>query len=241
MSSCVSSFYVDLKKEMDRMFKMLHYFHPEITEEIYTKEEFQKMEQPNRSYVYPSIGKELAKKYRTVSHIDADVFVVGRLDNFFDDSSDVRAGRNNSDGNWAGPTRGFELPDIDWTVYVNAGNHSVTGQEFWEDWYKQCVDRGHTVPYGEQGILNQLFHSGNYKSVLLDPIDTNIHFATSFQEGSRTYWDSWKKIVVVDDHLEINGKRIQMMHIAGGSGRKPEPSELFTKDVADFVYNIINS
>lgn len=226
---------MDYKFEHDQMIKSLLHFHPESNLEILNKEEMAKI--PFNGFTYPVIELPLLKKYSTVTHIDADVIVVDRIDELFDDTSDVRAGRNNSDNNRAATGPGFTLDDISWDKYVNAGIHSVSSEQFMQDWYNVCATQ--TLPFGEQGALNKLFNSGKYNAKLLDPIESSVYYGSSFIEGTRTYWDVWKNIVVKDDHLELNNKRIKMIHWAGNCA-KPPISTLVTPEVNDFIRNILD-
>jgi hypothetical protein len=241
MSDCISCFWRTHQKfEMERMLKTLHHFHPEVTVEAFDNDDMVR-NNLGAPYAFASIGLFLRNEYDTITHIDADVLIVDRIDELLDTSSDVRAGRNNSDTGKAGFSGGFTLPGIGVHSYVNAGIHSVTNQAFWNDWYDTCMREGHRTPLGEQGIFNKIFYSGRYKNVVLDPIQSNIHYGTSFQYGRRDNWESWKNIRILGDKLFINNKQIKMMHIAGGGLDKPPLETLVNKDVLDFLNNIINS
>jgi len=235
MSKCISTFLVDHKFEHDRMLKSLLKFHPEVNVEVVQKEE---VIARVKTYAYAVIELPLFEKYTTVTHIDNDVIILGRIDELFDDSTDVRAGRNNTDSGRCAIHGGLTLPEVDVFSYVNAGIHSVSSSSFMEEWDKVCSERCHEFPYGEQGVLNHLFHSGRYNSKILDPINSNEHWGSSFTEGTKTYWDLWKRIIIVGDHLELNGKIIRMMHIAGGTAVKPKLSDLLSPSVVDFIRNI---
>lgn len=237
MSKVISTFYIDHIDEHNRMLKSLYHFHPEVNVDVMTGDEFKKKVS---IYAYPSVELPLFSKYSTVTHIDNDVIVLDRIDELFDDSTDVRAGRNNSDSGRCATHDGLTLPNIDKFMYVNAGIHSVSSAEFMEEWYKLCFDKGHEFPYGEQGTLNHLFYSGRYNYKLLDPLDSKVHYGTSLIEGTRTYWDLWKEIIVSGDHLELRGKRIKMLHIAGGGMTKPPLSSLLQPSVVEFIESILN-
>src|SRR6185436_16677411 len=100
---CVSTFYIDYKFEHDRMIKSLLHFHPEVNIETLNKDEIRAMQAQGRFSVcyYPEIELHLFEKYSTVKHIDGDVIIVDKIDELFDDTTDARAGRNNSDNNKA--------------------------------------------------------------------------------------------------------------------------------------------
>ncbi len=236
MSKCISTFYIDHKAEHERMLRSLYHFHPEVNVEVLNKEEF--MGVYLGGCAYATVELPLFNKYSTVTHIDNDVLILDKIDELFDDSTDVRAGRNNSDNGRCATNAGITLPGINEFMYVNAGIHSVSSQTFMEDWYKTCIEIGGQVPFHEQGVLNILFHSGKYNSKILDPIEEKVHWGTSLIEGKKTYWDLWKEIAVVDDHLELRGKKVKMLHIAGGEPTKRSLSELLQPRVVEFIESI---
>jgi hypothetical protein len=49
----------------------------------------------------------------------------------------------------------------------------------------------------------------------------------------------WKRIVVVDDHLELKGKRVKMLHLAGGLPTRPPIETVVTPQVAEFIREIV--
>ena len=237
MTKCVSSFYLDYKLEHDRMIKSLLHFHPEVDLEVLGRDEVLKLNL--KGWAYPIIELPLFKKYSTVTHIDADVLVLDRIDELFDDSTDARAGRNNSDNNKSAVLPGITLGTIGWEKYVNVGVHSVTSKAFMKEWMDLCITSASTTQYGENGTFNILFYSGRYNVKLLDPIESSVHYGSSTIEGTKTYWDIWKEIVVAGDHLELKGKRVKMLHWAGNCP-KPPISDLVTKPVLEFIEEIIN-
>jgi len=239
VSKCISTFYIDHIDEHNRMLKTLLHFHPDVTVEVSNKEEFMKVYLG--AYAYPTIELPLFKKYSTVTHIDNDVLVLDNIDELFDDSTDARAGRNNSDSGRCATHAGLTLPGIDEFMYVNAGIHSVSSEIFMEDWMKTCLEKGGEIPYQEQGVLNLVFHSGKYNTKILDPKDKPVHWGTSLIEGIRTYWDLWKEINPVGDHLELRGKRIKMLHIAGGGATKQPLINLLNKPSIDFIESILHA
>jgi hypothetical protein len=239
MSQCVSTFYVDFKAMHDRMVRSLLHFHPEVNLEVTAPQEVERLGLMRLGWGYPLIELPLFERYSTVTHIDADVIVVDRLDELFEESGDVRAGRNNSDHNRCCNHRGVSLPRVSWKSYVNAGIHSVSSPAFMERWLEITQRHVRRYRYGENDTLNVLFHSGRYNARLLDPIDSKICYGTSLCEGTQTFWDLWKQIIIVDDHLEHNGRRIRLLHLAGGLPVRPPIEDLVSKEVAEFIREIV--
>jgi len=237
--SCVSSFYRDFKFEHERMIKSLLHFHPEVNLEIIERKEFMLLGLD--TWGYPLMELPLFKKYSTVTHIDADVIIVDRIDELFDDSTDARAGRNNTDNNRCTTHEGVTLHNIPWHKYVNAGIHSVSSAAFMEEWLRYTKDNVLEYKYGENDTFNIVFHLPKYSTKILDPLEGSIYYGTSIVEGTKTFWDLWRKIVVVGDHLELNNKRIKMLHIAGGLAVRPPLAELVTPEVQIFIDHILTT
>lgn len=237
---CVSSFYVDFKEMHDRMVRSLLHFHPEVNLKVssFTPKEIKRMRK--QGWGYPIIEVPLFRMYSTVTHIDADVIVVDKIDELWDDTTDVRAGRNNTDNNRCCNIPGVSLPTVSWREYVNSGIHSISASCFANEWMSLTYERASEYKFHENDTFNVLFHSGNHKAKLLDPIGSNVCWGTSINEGTKTFWDTWKQIRVVgNDHLEYHGRRMKMLHLAGGIAVRPTLKELVTKDVLEFIQEII--
>jgi hypothetical protein len=244
MSHCITTYYMSQKMEMERMLKTLRHFHPDLSEEIFTIDDINKLQETKSVVFYnlflttPYFDDLLSNKYSTITHIDADVLVVDKIDELFEEGYDVIAGRNNSDTCRAGTVvEGFTSHAIDPINYVNSGIHTVSSI-FAKNWFKLCIPEAFKHLCTDQDILNLLFHYGNYKTKILDPVESSVYWGTSFGYGTFTNLESWKDIIVVEDHLELNNKRIKMMHFAGGMP-KPPIETLVTKDVYDFIMNIV--
>jgi hypothetical protein len=219
------------------MVKSLLHFHPEVNLEVPNREDVIKL--VTGYYIYPKLELPLFKKYSTVTHIDSDVIIVDRLDELFDDTTDARGCRNNSDNNRSATGPGLTpIPGIAWDKFINVGVHSISSEQFCDEWNKLTAEHGGEYPYGENDTYNIVFYSGKYNCKLLDPVESNIYYGTSFIEGTVTYWDVWKNIVVVNDHLELNNKRIKLLHIAGGGFSKPPIEQLVTPQVVEFIRSI---
>lgn len=237
---CVSSFYVDFKEMHDRMVRSLFHFHPEVNLKVntFTTKEIKRMRK--LAWGYPTIEAPLFKMYSTVTHIDADVIVVDKIDELWDDSTDVRAGRNNTDNDRCCNLPAVFLPGINCRRYVNAGIHSISSSVFANEWMDFTYEHAHEFHHSENDTFNVLFHLRDFKSKILDPFGSDVCWGTSMNEGTKTFWDSWKKIKVSgNSHLEFEGKRVKMLHLAGGLAVRPPLKELVTKDVHEYIKEII--
>jgi hypothetical protein len=233
MIHCITAFCITQKMEMERMLKTLHHFHPNLTEEIFREVQPNPIPFLDLAY-YDYI---VSDKYTHITHIDADVLIVDKIDELFDENYDAIAGRNNSDDITTNFPVRVTVDNIDPILYVNAGIHTISST-FCKEWYGLCLIGMDKYICKDQDLFNILFYSSRYKTKLLDPIDSNVYWGTSFLDSKITFRDGWKNIIVVGDHLELNNKRIKMMHFAGG-GIKPPLETLVTKEVYDFIMNII--
>jgi hypothetical protein len=240
MTNCISSFYVDFKLMHDRMIKSLTHFHPDVNLETVKRDDYLKLSLT--TWGYPILELPLFKRYETVTHLDADVIIVDKIDELWNPkASDFRAGRNNTDNKRCAKFVGVTLPDIGWDVYVNAGIHSCSNPAFMEEWLTFSQEHIHEYRFGENDTMNVIFHNGKYKTKILDPVDQPVLWGTSLVEGRRTYWDIWKKIIIAPegDHLELNGKRIKLLHMAGGLPTRPALEYLVTPNVAEWINDTV--
>lgn len=236
---CVSSYYVDFKEMHDRMIRSLLHFHPEVNLKVatFTSKEIKRMRKSG--WGYPHIEIPLFHRYSTVTHIDADVIVVDKIDELWDDSTDVRAGRNNTDNNRCCNIPAISILGVPCHQYVNSGIHSISSSVFINEWMSFSYEHVNEFPHGENDTFNVIFHLRDFKSKILDPQGSDVCWGTSLNEGTKTFWDTWKRIKVVgNDHLEIDGKRIKMLHLAGGLAVRPPIKELVTKDVLEYIREI---
>lgn len=235
---CISSFFVDFQDEHKRMIKSLTHFHPEVNLETIKRREYLSMGLP-RLWSYPIIELALFKKYTTVTHLDADIIITDRIDELWDDATDVRAGRNNTNNNRCANHKGVTVHDVPWDKYVNAGIHSISSLKFAEEWLEYTTAHVKNFKYREMDTFNILFHRPRYRSKILDPLGSDVCWGTSLMEGTVTFWDSWKEIVVAGDHLEYKGKRIKLLHMAGGLPKRPPLRSLVTTEVNEFMEEIL--
>lgn len=237
---CVSTFYVDFKEMHDRMVRSLVHFHPDVDLKVKTFSTAEVKRMRKMAWGYPIIELPLFDRYSTVTHIDADVIVVDKIDELWDDSTDVRAGRNNTDNDRCCNLPAVFLPGISCRRYVNCGIHSISSKTFIKEWMNFTYEYATNYQHRENDTFNVLFHLRDYNSKVLDPFGSDVCWGTSLNEGKKTFWESWKRIKVVgNDHLEIDGKRIKMLHLAGGLAVRPPIKELVTKDVREYIEEVI--
>jgi hypothetical protein len=222
------------------------HFHPDIPfftfKDDVIKAEFDKDSHTHWLNIHPIIASKLTEMYDLIVHFDADSVIVGSLDEILVGDYEVAGVRNNNDLGKAGADPPITLGDIgvgDVGVfrYINAGLVAATNKQFWLDW--SDLTRAQSFPYGEQGALNVLFYSGKYKTKLLDPLESNVHYGTSNCDGNRPacHYDSWKEIRVLDNELYLKHKKVKVLHQAGAGLPRFTP-DLFNHETLVYLEQI---
>ena len=71
--------------------------------------------------------------------------------------------------------------------------------------------------------MNQIFHSGEYTTKIVDARGTGVSYGLSNTWGTVTHWDSWKDLYVEDDCLCLDDPadgakmKVKVLHQAGGT------------------------
>jgi len=235
--------------------KSLQYFHPEVPFIIYGPNEIQRLRQ---QYSYADIGnikaiigKELSRIYSLVILFDADSIVTAKLDEVFQNDYDVAGVRNHSDHGSVHMETNLDLFQVQGLVskaqYMNAGLIACRNARFFDEW--DILNQRLIPPRFDldQGSLNIVAYSGEFKVKMLDPPEVPYYYGVANSWGDRTSWDSWKTINLHDNLLSMKNKfgqekYIKILHKAG-SGRNCPPgnkfsSDLFKPEVYEFIRRI---
>jgi len=222
----------------------LKYFHPEIDfycfGDVQLKELFSIHSNVNWNTIHPFVSYQLIDQYDMVVHFDADSMVVGKLDELLDESNlnyDIIGVRNNNDFNRAGKDNYITNPGLDPQKYLNAGLVAITNKVFVEDWMMKNIEFGNQMPFQEQTILNII--ADNWKTKILDPLESDVYYGTSNLYGTDTHWDSWKDIKLKENMLILNNKKVKILHHAGGHNTINKLDfNLFNNEVKQYLINI---
>lgn len=224
------------------MYHSFKHFHPDIPFKIYQRDETDRITAETGisiHFMFAPIGRELSVDYDLVVHIDGDSIICDTLEEVLAGDYDIAGCRNNNDDLKAGFCSGFERGKATKDKYINAGFHAITNKAIWQEWIDKNKEYGLQTPLYEQGVLNDIFHSGKYNTKLLDPINSNLYYGVASCNGTQSHWDSYKEMYLENDRLYLHGKKIKILHLAGG-GAKPRLSKLFSKDVFEnFIKDII--
>jgi lipopolysaccharide biosynthesis glycosyltransferase len=227
----------------DKLIKSAQHFHPEIDfycfGDAQLNEIFQIHPNVNWNTVHPFITAQLIDHYDIVIHFDADSMIVGKLDELLDESNlefDIIGVRNNNDYNKAGKDQFISNPGLDPQLYLNAGLVAITNKDVVEEWMNKNIEYANQMPFQEQTVLNHI--AMNYKTKILDPIESNVYYGISNLYGNNTHWDSWKDIHLIDNELVLNNKKVKVLHHGGGHDAKKLDFDLFSDEVKNKLKQI---
>ena len=231
----------------DKLTKSINKIHPEIDFYCFGDKQLNELFSihPNVNWntVHPFVTYQLIDDYDMVVHFDADSMVVGKLDELLNESNlefDIIGVRNNNDYNRAGKDHYITNPGLDPQKYLNAGLVAVTNKLFLEDWMKRNIAYGNDMPFQEQSVLNEI--ASNWKTKIIDPIESNVHYGTSNLYGERTHWDSWGSIKIINNELILNNKKVKVLHHAGGHHTINKLDfNLFNNEIKQYLTNIYES
>ena len=251
--------YLQAARDMQHSFQ---HFHPDIPFHLFDWEACQTQlvedELPGLGFIGAAFGRKLARQgYHTVIHIDGDIIVTAPLTRLFTEAYDVAGVRALPDQGLPDGSkyrRMNRLTGDNLTVSgeLNAGFYAAQGVEFWEHWVENNRKYGQKMPLVEQDTLNDLFWSGRYKALLLDPVDCQEYWGTATKWGKALghgnemgFLESWRELHMKGDELHLNGKRVHMLHTAGGDWKDkhlgfdaPIVREKFSPEVWEYLSHL---
>lgn len=240
------------------------YFHPKIPIVLYDTKEIKRIENEYKGFdrlsFRPVLMYETKQKYNAdlVIFIDADSIILNRLDEVLIGNYEVASVRNdpiqhteNEDHNR--PVKG--IPNEKW---VNAGFVAVKKDKFLKDWITINTDAIYNKPNGihyykmvENDTLNILFHSGRYKTKILDEIDTNLYYGPasqyttlgrkppkSIEKYGYYFCESWLDIKLMNNKPMLNNKFIKVLHQCHGGGPPKLQYDLFSEEFLPYIKKI---
>ena len=221
------------------------YFHPDVDfivfDSVMTDKAKEKDSWLNPVWMKPPCAFPFVDDYDMVVQIDGDCVITGPLTELFESDEDIIGVRNNNSLDKASSGNGITIQHLepfgDGSMipiqgFINAGLVAANNKEFWEDWHdvnKQSAKiKAEVNPYAhgigdEQDTLNQIFHSGEYTTKIVDARGTGVSYGLSNTWGTVTHWDSWKDLYVEDDCLCLDDPadgakmKVKVLHQAGGT------------------------
>ena len=230
---------------LDEVRNSFKYFHPDVDFIVFDSAMTDKAKEKdpwlNPVWMKPPCAFPFVDDYDMVVQIDGDCVITGPLTELFESDEDIIGVRNNNSLDKASSGNGITIQHLepfgDGSMipiqgFINAGLVAANNKEFWEDWHdvnKQSAKiKAEVNPYAhgigdEQDTLNQIFHSGEYTTKIVDARGTGVSYGLSNTWGTVTHWDSWKDLYVEDDCLCLDDPadgakmKVKVLHQAGGS------------------------
>jgi len=238
----------------EKLIQSAKHFHPEIPFYVFKSDVINELFKSDPSITWftinPHISIKLADEYELVIHIDADSIIVDTLDELINGDFEVAGVRNNNDRGVAGAQNhpclvqqknGYIEPVVDALNYVNAGLIASRNKKFWQDWIDGNKKGATLYHQYEQDVLNKLISTNRYNFKLLDPINAPLYYGLASQYGDNgIHWKSWSNIKLLNDKLYLDGKKIKVLHQAGGSGVFPklQLDNLFKTEISSHLKKI---
>ncbi len=202
----------------DKLIRSAKYFHPDIPFHVLGTEEVDALGMP-KEILMPFVMNKFIDEYDMVVRLDADSMITGPLTEIIEAKDYELIGvRNNNDYGKAGKDNSITQFNVGVNEYLNAGLVATTSKAFLENWMDVCLSLGLHLPFGEQTVLNGI--KRKYNTLIVDGIDKECHYGVSclYGDGSEeeTHWDSWKDIYPAGDDLYLKGKKVKVLHHAGG-------------------------
>ena len=230
---------------LDELKNSFNHFHSDVDFFVFdtkaTNEAMVKDPWLNNVWMMPPSCLPFVDDYDMVVHIDGDCVVTGPMTELFESDEDIIGVRNNNSLDKASSHPGItimHLPPfgngeyIPVQNFINAGLIASNNKQFWYDWHelnreaKRIKDEVNPYAHGigdEQDTLNQIFHSGEYTTKIVDAMGSNVSYGISNHWGKNdNHWESWSQIYVKCDRLYLDDPKtgepmcIKVMHQAGG-------------------------
>jgi hypothetical protein len=242
VTNCSDSHYHSLG--CDKLVKSAKYFYPEIPFFVLGTNEVNKLGGLD-SFTMAKVMHQFIDEYQWVVRFDADSMITGPLDELFDainsNQYDIIGVRNNNDYAKAGANEPITQKGIDTFEYLNAGFVATNSKAFIEGWMDCNAMFGHMCPFVEQSTLNSL--SQKFKTLILDRKENPVFYGVAGLYGNgdenQTHWDSWREIIVAHGEFYLDGKKVKVIHHAGGSNDYKLGFHLFSDQARRRLIEII--
>jgi hypothetical protein len=101
------------------------------------------------------------------------------------------------------------------------------------------IEFGNQMPFQEQTVLNLM--TNDWKTKIIDPMESNVYYGISNLYGGNTHWDSWMGIQLIENELILNNKKVKVLHHGGGHGATKLDFNLFNEEVKQYLTQIYES
>jgi hypothetical protein len=249
MKTCFFTFLQDSYRdliEFDLFEKSFKHFHPDIPLIVFRDSEINKLQSLNSDLnmfnIKATAAKTLYDEYDLVVNIDADHIIFSRLDEILKNDYDVACPSNYnlyenvsiSINSYLNKTYNI-VPN---EYYVQAGLIASGSKAFWNTYETASLRHSKHLTCADNDVLNLVLHFGNFKFKLLDngwkydsPNRKSFYGCSSLNLE--------KECKIINGIPCINNIPLKCYHVARGLA-KPKFSELFNKEIVDWLYDTIN-
>lgn len=212
-------------------YRSFKYFHPDIDLKIFGDKEIAEVF-GSESWIMHStckaaFARRLYDQYDLVVNVDADFYFFDRCHEILEGDYDIAACSNynvflNVDIKEQ-EIDGIFVPRVGPVHYIQGGLVASTSKEFWDEYYQVTAQIGSKMHLYENDTLNILWHSGRYKTKLLDG-DYDFrspHFKQYYNCASLGRENQFQ---LVNNQVILDQKPVRSYHVAhgnqGASGRR---------------------
>lgn len=242
--------YLNTVVDFDNFYKSFKKFHPDIDLKVFGQSEVDALflEKP---WLYSdnckaSFAKLLYDDYDMVVNIDSDFYIFDRLDEILKGDFEVAACANyNTMQNVKLDEQilnGVQIQSVSEQKYIQGGLIASTSKKFWDDYEILSEKLAKQLPLRENDVLNILFHSGQYKTKVLD--GDFVFTSNLFEQYYNCASLGRENLVYVNnDKLCLDGKPVRCYHVARGQsgGYKPRMHQLFNIYVCKWFEDKLNN
>lgn len=200
-------------------------FHPDIDLVVFRQDTIDMLFKKKNINFYmakPTFAKLLTPYYDLVVNIDADHFVLGRLDEIIKGDYDIGCPINKND------YENTSVENITEDMFLQGGLIASTNKKFWDIWEeknKNATD----YKCKENDVMNLVIYN-DCKDMKLKVFDKDKDYYGCKSLGREG------EFYLKEDKIMCRKERVYLYHVARGGINKPRPHQLgFTTEVANFI------
>ena len=206
-------------------------FHPDIDLVVFRQDSIDRVFREKKINFYmakPTFAKLLMPHYDLIVNIDADHFVLSRLDAILKGDYDIACPINKND------YENTSVGNVTEDMFLQGGLVASTNKKFWDIWEEKNKD-AMRYKCKENDIMNLVIYNDpevkKMKLKILDK-DKGYYGCKSLNREHEFYME--------DTKVMCRKEQVHLYHVSKGGVEKPSPEQLgFSTEVADYV-NALN-
>lgn len=202
-------------------------FHPDIDLIVFRQDSIDKVFKDMNINFYmakPTFAKLLTSHYDLVVNIDADHFVLSRLDSILKADYDIACPINKND------YENTSVENVSQDMFLQGGLIASTNKRFWDIWEEKNKD-AMSYKCKENDVMNLVIYNNpevkKMKLKILDK-DEGYYGCKSLGRESEFY--------IQENKVMCRKEQVHLYHVAKGGDSKPRPEQLpFPTNVAEYI------